>query len=63
MLIVGLKEGTSKQPPRAATRLVSASRYLTVMSWCSYPFVYISKNVGLVGNKATWDEQFGFPLC
>ncbi len=33
------------------------------MSWCSYPFVYISENVGLVGNKATWDEQIGFSLC
>jgi hypothetical protein len=32
LLIGGLKEATSKQPPLAATRLGSASRYLTVMS-------------------------------
>jgi hypothetical protein len=32
------------------------------MSWCtSPPFVYISENVGLAGNKATWDEQIGLP--
>jgi hypothetical protein len=23
--------------------------------------VYISENVGLAGNKATWDEQIGLP--
>ena len=35
---------------------------MTVMSWCtSPPFVYISENVGLAGNKATWDEQIGLP--
>ena len=54
LLIVGLDEATSKQPPLVATRLVSAQRYLTAMSWCTYPpFVYISENVGLAGNKAT----------
>ena len=32
------------------------------MSWCTYPpFVYISENVGLAGNKATWNEQIGLP--
>ena len=33
------------------------------MSWCSYPFVYISENVGLAGNKATLYEQIGFSLA
>ena len=33
------------------------------MSWCTYPFVYISENGGLAGNKATLYEQAGFSLA
>ena len=33
------------------------------MSWGTYPFVYISENVGLAGNKATLYEQAGFSLA
>jgi hypothetical protein len=63
MLIGGWKKATSKQRPPAATRLGSASRYLAVMSWCTYPFVYISENVVLAGKKATLYEQVGFSLA
>ena len=60
---MGLNDATSKQPSPAAARLVSAARYLTVVSWCTYPFVYIIKNVGLAGNKATMYEQIGYSLA
>ena len=33
------------------------------MSWCTYPFGYISENVGLACNKATLYEQIGFSLA
>ena len=33
------------------------------MSWCTYPFVYISENVVLAGKKATLYEQVGFSLA
>ena len=33
------------------------------MSWGTYPFVYISENGGLAGNKATLYEQAGFSLA
>jgi bacteriorhodopsin len=62
-LIVGLNDATSKQPSPAAASLVSAARYLTVVSWCTYPFVYLIKNVGLVGTKATMYEQIGYSLA
>ena len=42
---------------------MSAARYLTVVSWCTYPFVYLIKNVGLVGAKATMYEQIGYSLA
>jgi hypothetical protein len=33
------------------------------MSWCTYPFGYISGNLGPAGNKATLYEQIGFSLA
>ena len=62
-LVVGLNEATSKQPSPAAASLVSAARYLTVVAWCTYPFVYIIKNVGLSGPTATMYEQIGYSLA
>jgi bacteriorhodopsin len=62
-LIVGLAEATSKQPSAAAGSLVSAARYLTVVSWLTYPFVYIIKNVGLAGPTATMYEQVGYSIA
>ena len=43
-----------------ATVPISAARYLTVVSWCTYPLVYIIKNVGLAGPVATMYEQIGY---
>ncbi|CAE8597152.1 unnamed protein product [Polarella glacialis] len=62
-LMIGLSESTSKQPSPAAASLVSAARYLTVLSWLTYPFVYIIKNVGLAGPAACMYEQVGYSLA
>ncbi|CAE8693953.1 unnamed protein product [Polarella glacialis] len=62
-LAVGLAEATSKQPSPAAASLASAARYLTVLSWCTYPFVYMVKSVGLAGPAATMYEQVGYSLA
>jgi len=62
-LMVGLSEATSKQGSETASMLVSAARYLTVVSWCTYPFVYIVKNIGLSGPSATMYEQVGYSVA
>jgi bacteriorhodopsin len=62
-LVVGLNESTSKQPTPAAASLVSAARYLTVVSWCTYPVVYLLKNVGLAGPAAVMYEQIGYSIA
>merc|ERR1712227_853507 len=59
-LIVGLGEATSKQPSAAVSALVANARYLTAISWLTYPFVYIVKNIGLAGAAATTYEQVGY---
>ncbi|CAE8719293.1 unnamed protein product [Polarella glacialis] len=62
-LVVGLNEATSKQPTPAAESLVSAARYVTVVSWLAYPFVGLATGfVGLAGPTALMYEQIGYSL-
>merc|ERR1712099_218295 len=43
--------------------LVVSARYLTVISWLTYPGVYIIKSMGLAGNIATTYEQVGYSVA
>jgi len=61
-LVAGLNDATSKQP-ESVKGLVVTARYLTVISWLTYPFVYIIKNIGLAGAVATTYEQVGYSLA
>eukprot|EP00451_Oxyrrhis_marina_P016466 CAMPEP_0204319684 /NCGR_PEP_ID=MMETSP0469-20131031/7187_1 /ASSEMBLY_ACC=CAM_ASM_000384 /TAXON_ID=2969 /ORGANISM="Oxyrrhis marina" /LENGTH=262 /DNA_ID=CAMNT_0051300881 /DNA_START=111 /DNA_END=899 /DNA_ORIENTATION=- len=61
-LLAGLGEATAKQP-ESVSGLVSAARYLTAISWLTYPFVYIIKNIGLAGPTATMCEQIGYSIA
>merc|ERR1712187_1020929 len=45
-LVAGLNGATAKQPDSVKSLVVSA-RYLTVISWLTYPGVYIIKSMGL----------------
>merc|ERR1712200_187964 len=60
-LVAGLNEATDKQP-ESARGLVAAARYVTAISWLTYPFVYIIKSCGLAGSTATTYEQISIPL-
>jgi len=60
-LLVGLSAATDKQPKEAQGLIVKA-RYLTAISWLTYPFVYIIKMVGLSGAFATCAEQIGYSI-
>merc|ERR1712079_322245 len=62
-LIVGLGEATSKQPTAAVSALVANARYLTAISWLTYPFVYIVKNIGFAGATACTYEQIGYSIA
>merc|ERR1719231_2100606 len=59
-LVAGLNEATDKQPESARFLVVSA-RYVTAISWLTYPFVYIIKSCGLKGSIATTYEQLDIP--
>merc|ERR1711920_861693 len=61
-LVTGLSAATDKQP-ESVRGLVVAARYLTVISWLTYPFVYIVKMLGLAGTVATTYEQVGYSIA
>merc|ERR1712050_620098 len=65
-LAVGLHDASQKQ---AATHgeqvsyLTGCARWLTIISWLTYPFVYIIKMLGISGVKATAGEQIGYSFA
>jgi bacteriorhodopsin len=61
-LAVGLEAVTSKMHPDAAY-LTRYARWLTIISWLTYPGVYIIKMVGLSGVTATAAEQIGYSIA
>jgi len=62
VLVIGLIQATKKQDS-SVSGLIVAARYLTMISWCTYPFVYIVKNIGLAGPVATVYEQVGYSIA
>lgn len=60
-LFFGLKESIQSQPP-IARGLVKASTYITVISWCTYPIVFIFPMLGLTGSNAFTAVQVGYSI-
>merc|ERR1712134_152987 len=61
-LAVGLSDASAKQAPSAAS-LTGYARWLTIISWLTYPFVYIIKMLGISGVAATAGEQIGYSIA
>jgi bacteriorhodopsin len=61
-LLTGLEDATRKQPEEVAGT-IRAARLLTVVSWLTYPFVYMVKSIGLSGPLATTLEQVGYSIA
>jgi bacteriorhodopsin len=61
-LFFGLKQSIETQPV-AARGLVSAARYMTVVSWMFYPVVFTLPMLGLTGADATIAVQVGYTIA
>jgi len=61
-LAVGLKEAAGYQAPSVAS-LTGYARWLTIISWLTYPCVYIIKMLGISGVSATAGEQIGYSIA
>ena len=60
-LFVGLKDAVDKQPANARG-LVSNARYVTIISWLTYPFVYVIPMFGVSGASALVGVQIGYSI-
>ena len=61
-LFVGLRISIASQPPEARG-LVSAARWLTVVSWLFYPLVFVFPMIGFTGGAATTAVQVGYTVA
>ena len=59
---MGLKASLDSQPP-AARGLISAARYLVVVSWAFYPIVFIFPMLGIDGATASTVLQIGYSIA
>jgi bacteriorhodopsin len=58
----GLSAAAGQMAPSVAS-LTGYARWLTIISWCTYPFVYIIKMLGISGVSATAYEQIGYSIA
>jgi bacteriorhodopsin len=61
-LFVGLKKSIASQPA-GARGLISAARWLTVISWFFYPVVFVFPMIGLTGGAAATAVQVGYTVA
>merc|ERR1711937_269240 len=61
-LAVGLNNAAGKMTASVAS-LTGYARWLTIISWCTYPVVYIIKMLGISGVTATAGEQIGYSIA
>ena len=61
-LFFGLRDAIDKQPANVRG-LISAARWLTVLSWAFYPIVYLFPNLGMSGATADTAVQIGYTIA
>lgn len=61
-LFVGLSASISSQPA-SARGLISGARWVTIISWCFYPVVFVFPMIGLTGGSATTAVQVGYTVA
>jgi bacteriorhodopsin len=61
-LVVGLSKSIAAQPD-AVRELVSSARWITLVTWCFYPVVFMFPMLGVSGGKATTFVQVGYTVA
>lgn len=61
-LFVRLKSSLDAQPP-SVRGLISSARYVTVLSWCVYPIVFVLPMLGLPKDKSVIGIQVGYSIA
>jgi len=61
-LLVGLNDATNSEEDPEVRRLVKGVQWWTVVSWCTYPVVYIFPMLGIKGSNVIVFIQLGYSV-
>merc|ERR1712066_112887 len=61
-LLVGLKDATNKEADPSIRANISAAQVWTVISWCTYPVVYLFPMLNIGGSTAVVAVQLGYTV-
>jgi len=61
-LLVGLSGATASENDPRVRDLLKMTTVWTVISWCTYPVVYVFPMMGITGNNATVAIQLGYSV-
>jgi bacteriorhodopsin len=59
-LLIGLKGAIASEPNAAVASMLTQTCWATVISWCTYPVVYLFPMLGFEGPKAVVAIQLGY---
>merc|ERR1712076_361957 len=59
-LLVGLSEATKSESDPVVSQKIAAAQLMTVISWCTYPVVYLFPMFGISASKAVVAIQIGY---
>jgi len=59
-LLVGLAEATNKEDDPAVKQRIQSAQIITVISWCTYPVVYLFPMLGVTAQSAVVAIQVGY---
>merc|ERR1712004_349340 len=59
-LLVGLSAATEQEPDRVVKEAIKSAQLVTVISWCTYPVVYLFPMLGISASKSVVGIQVGY---
>merc|ERR1711948_145618 len=59
-LLVGLAAATASEPNPEIAKKIGTAQVMTVISWCTYPIVYLFPMLGISAAKAVVSIQMGY---
>merc|ERR1740129_441212 len=60
MLLVGLAEATRSESDPVVRGKIEVVQFMTVISWCTYPVVYLFPMLGISASQAVVAIQIGY---
>merc|ERR1712218_725461 len=59
-LLVGLSAATEQEPDKVVKEAIKSAQLVTVISWCTYPVVYLFPMLGISASKSVVGIQVGY---